>query len=74
MDSEIDQYDKFIQYAVNVEVIEFKNNFYDGKFDSYVKNNIMLMRKNFGEFWCGLDNKSKQKYIDLVKMYYDTDL
>lgn len=70
---EVEQYDNFILYALNVEVFEFINDFYDGNKDSYVMEKILLMRKNFGEFWCGLDKKNKLKYINLVKKYSENN-
>ncbi len=57
-DNELVQFDQFIKYALNVDVIEFRNDFYKGKWDSNVQNNVMMMRTNFGDFWCGLDNKN----------------
>ncbi len=70
-DNELVQFDQFIKYALNVDVIEFRNDFYKGKWDSNVQNNVMMMRTNFGDFWCGLDNKNKKKYLKLVNKYYD---
>lgn len=71
MDSEIKQYDNFVKYALNVDEIKFATDFYEGKFDSYVQDKIYLMRTNFGSFWCGLDKNNKNKYIQLVKTYYE---
>ncbi len=69
----VEQYDKFIEYALNVDIIDFRNDFYDGKWDSRVQEKAMLMRNNFGEFWCSLDNGSKKKYIKLVEKYYESN-
>ncbi len=71
MDSEIKQYDNFVKYALNVDVMEFAKDFYDRKFDSYVQEKVMLMRTDFGSFWCGLDKNNKKKYVHLVKTYYE---
>ncbi len=71
MDSEIEQYDNFVKYALNVDVMEFAKDFYGRKFDSYVQEKVMLMRTNFCSFWCGLDDNNKKKYIELVKTYYE---
>ncbi len=69
----VEHYNKFIEYALNVDIIDFRNDFYDGKWDSRVQEKAMLMRNNFGEFWCSLDNNNKKKYIKLVEKYYESD-
>jgi hypothetical protein len=71
MDSEIEQYDNFVKYALNINELDFVRDFYDGKYDSYIQDKIYLMRTDFGSFWCGLDNKNKKKYVKLVKTYYE---
>jgi hypothetical protein len=72
-EEEIIQFDKFIDFALNVDIIDFRNDFYKGKWDSKVQNNVMMMRNNFSEFWSSLDNKKKKKYLELVNKYYETD-
>jgi hypothetical protein len=71
MENKIEEYDNFINYSVNVDVNEFVQNFYDGKFDYYVQNKIHLMKNDFISFWYGLDKINKNKYIKLVKTYYE---
>ena len=71
MNTSIEEYDNFIKYAMNVDEIQFSKDFYNGKFDRYVRDKIILLRSNFGMFWCGLDKENKEKYIELVNKYYN---
>ncbi len=71
MELTVEQYDNFVKYALNVDVSDFSREFYGRKFDKYVEAKVSLLRNNFGEFWCGLDNNNKKKYIELVNKYYE---
>ena len=71
--SEIEQYTRFVEYAFNVDSNEFSKKFYGCKIDSYVQEKLILLRNNFGSFWCGLDEKNKIKYVRLVREYYENE-
>ncbi len=67
MEKELEQFNNFLLYSLNVEAYDFIEKFFDGQFNAETQEKMVLMRTNFTKFWLGLNKDKKRKYIELVK-------